>query len=376
MAEDSDLERSEPASARKLEQARERGQVPRSRELSTFAILLASGLVVSFLGLFMFDAMLGVMRAGLSFGREDIGDPARMLQALSVAGWGALWVFLPLGGAVILAAVLANLMVSGWVFSVEAMTADFSRMNPLSGLGRMFSWHSLVELVKAMLKGGIIAGAAGWMIWTQRGGLLNLPSEPFETAVLHFTQITLFTFLAASAAFAAIVVLDVPYQLWEFQRSMRMTKDEVRQEQKELEGDPQIKARIRAVMREAARRRMMAAVPRADVVVTNPLHYAVALEYRERRMNAPRVVAKGSQLVAQRIREIAREHRVPIVEAPPLARALYRHVEVGETVHTALFTAVAQVLAYVYRLQQPGPAPNPPEDWRVPVELDPQGANG
>jgi flagellar biosynthetic protein FlhB len=375
MAEDSDLERSEPASARKLEKARERGQVPRSRELSTFAVLLASGLVMSFLGLFMFNGMQQVMRNGLSFGRAAIQGPSHMLEVLSTAGWEALLVFLPLGGAVILAAIVANLMVSGWVFSTEALEADFSRMDPLKGLVRMFSWHALVELVKAMLKGGIIAGAAGWMTWTQRRGLLNLPAEPFDTAVLHFGQITLYTFLAAAAAFAAIVLMDIPYQLWDFHRSMRMTKEEVRQEQKEMEGDPQIKARIRAVMREAARRRMMSAVPKADVVVTNPLHYAVALEYRERSMSAPRVVAKGSQLVAQRIKEIAREHRVPIVEAPPLARALYRHVEVGEVIHASLFTAVAQVLAYVYRLQLPGPTPSPPEDWQVPPELDSQGVS-
>lgn len=374
MAEDSDLERTEPASARKLEKARAEGQVPRSRELSTFAVLLASAASLAFLGLFMYDGMRRVMMNGMTFGRTEASDPARMLEVLALAGWEAMWVLLPVAAAVVLAAVVSNVVISGWVFSVQALSANLARINPIKGLARMFSWQALVELFKALLKAGLIAGVAGFVIWLQRDGLLTLAAEPLETAVAHFSQITLYTFLAATAAFALVVAMDVPFQLWNFQRQMRMTKEEVRQEQKEMEGDPQIKARIRAVMREQARRRMMAAVPKADVVVTNPLHYAVALEYKERRMSAPVVVAKGSALVAERIKEIAREHRVPIVEAPPLARALYRHAEVGDTIPAGLFTAVAQVLAYVYRLQQPGPRPEVPEDWQVPADLDPAHA--
>lgn len=374
MAEDSDLERTEPASARKLEKARAEGQVPRSRELSTFAVLLASAASLAFLGLFMYDGMRRVMMNGMTFGRAEASDPTRMLEVLALAGWEAMWVLLPVAAAVVLAAVVSNLAISGWVFSLQALSADMAKINPLKGLARMFSWQALVELFKALLKAGLIAGVAGFAIWLQRDGLLTLAAEPLETAVAHFSRITLYTFLAATAALALVVALDVPFQLWNFQRQMRMTKEEVRQEQKETEGDPQIKARIRAVMREQARRRMMAAVPKADVVVTNPLHYAVALEYKERRMSAPVVVAKGSLLVAERIKEIAREHRVPIVEAPPLARALYRHAEVGDTIPAGLFTAVAQVLAYVYRLRQPGPRPEMPEDWQVPAELDPANA--
>jgi flagellar biosynthetic protein FlhB len=234
----------------------------------------------------------------------------------------------------------------------------------------MFSRQSLVELIKALLKGGLIAGVAGWMIWHQREGILTLSAEPLEAAVGHFAEITLFTFLAAAAAFAFIVALDVPFQIWNYHHGLRMTKEEVRQEAKETEGDPQIKARIRSLQRETARRRMMQAVPKADVVVTNPLHFAVALKYEENAMAAPLVIAKGSQLVAERIKELARENRVPIVEAPPLARALHRHVEVGEAIPATLFTAVAQVLAYVYQLQRQM-QPTPPSDWQVPARLDP-----
>jgi len=370
MAEDSDLERTEPASARRLDQAREKGNVPRSRELATFAVLLASTGVIAFLGMFMFQGLGNIMRGSLSFDLADISSPLMMGRNLMDAGLEGVLLLLPLAAAVVVVAIASNVMVSGWVFSTKALEPDFGKLNPLSGLARMFSWQSLVELVKAVLKGMLIAGVAGWMIWRQRDGILSLAAEPLDSAMAHFGQITLLTFLAAAAAYALIVVMDVPFQLWNYQRQMRMTKEEVRQEHKEMEGDPQIKARIRSMQKEVARRRMMQQVPKADVVVTNPMHFAVAMKYDQQRMAAPQVIAKGSQLVAERIKEIARAHKVPVVEAPPLARALHRHVEVGDTIPGALFTAVAQVLAYVYQLNQ---SMNPvlPTDWQVPPDLDP-----
>ncbi len=370
MAEDSDLERTEPASPRRLDQAREQGNVPRSRELSTLAVLMASVGVIAALGVFMFRGLHRVMHNSLSFDTGDIATPAMMGRNLMEAGTDGLLLFLPLALAVVVAAIAANVLVSGWVFSPKAMEFNFGKLNPISGIARLFSMTSLAELVKAILKGGLIAGVAGWMIWHQRDAILGLAVEPLDAAMAHFGQITLFTFIAAAAAFGLIVVLDVPFQLWHYHKSLRMTKEEVRQESKEMEGDPQIKARIRSLQREAARRRMMQAVPKADVVVTNPMHFAVALKYEERTMSAPLVVAKGSQLVAERIKELARENRVPIVEAPPLARALHRHAEVGETIPGPLFTAVAQVLAYVYQLNK---SMNPalPEHWDVPPNMDP-----
>jgi len=370
MAEDSDLERTEPASARRLSKAREEGDVPRSRELATLAVLLASAGVVAGLGMYMFDGLNRLMRTTLSFERADLQGPGMLGRNLMDASIDALLLFLPMAATVMVAAITSNLLVSGWVFSTKAIAPNFAKLNPVSGIARMFSWHSLAELFKALLKGGLIAGVAGWMIWYQRNGILGLAAEPMGSAMPHFAQITLFTFLAAVAAFALIVGLDVPFQLWQYHKKLRMTKEEVRQEHKEMDGDPQIKARIRALQRESARRRMMQAVPQADVVVTNPLHFAVALKYEEAHMSAPLVVAKGSQLVAERIKEIARESRIPVLEAPPLARALHRHVEVGDQVPGPLFSAVAQVLAYVYQLNQ---SMNPalPEDWQVPPELDP-----
>lgn len=370
MAEDSDLERTEPASPRRLEKARAEGNVPRSRELATFAVLLASTAVIAMMGMFMFRGLGNVMRSTLDFGRDDIASPVMMGRNLMDAGMEGMLLLLPLAGTVVVAAIAANVLVSGWVFSTKAFAPDFAKLNPISGIARLFSLVSAVELLKALLKGGLIAGVAGWMIWHQREGILVLAAEPLESAMVHFGEITLFTFLAAAGAYALVVAMDVPFQLWNYQRQMRMTKDELRQEAKESEGDPQIKARIRSLQREAARRRMMQAVPKADVVVTNPMHFAVAMQYDEKHMAAPVVIAKGSQLVAQRIKEIAREHRVPIVEAPPLARALHRHVEVGDAIPGTLFSAVAQVLAYVYQLNQ---SMNPvlPTDWQVPPKLDP-----
>ena len=370
MAEDSDLEKTEAASGRRLEQARERGNVPRSRELASLAVLLVSAGVIAYLGTFMFQGLYRMMQSSLRFGLADVASTDIMGRDLMEASLDGLVLLLPLVLGVVIAAVVANLMISGWVFSPKALEADFAKLNPFPGIARMFSRQSLMELVKALMKGGMIAGVAGWMIWQQREAILTLSAEPLEAAAAHFAQITLFTYLAAASAFAFIVALDVPFQIWNYHHGLRMTKEEVRQESKETEGDPQIKARIRSLQRETARRRMMQAVPKADVVVTNPLHFAVALKYEESAMAAPLVVAKGSQLVAERIKELAREHRVPIVEAPPLARALHRHVEVGETVPATLFTAVAQVLAYVYQLQRQM-QPTPPADWQVPAKLDP-----
>jgi flagellar biosynthetic protein FlhB len=370
MAEDSDLERTEPASGRKIQKAREEGNVPRSRELSTFAVLLASGAAMAMIGGFLVDTLRKMMHNMLDFGRADIASTTMMTDNLAEAAYDAVLTVVPFAAVVLLAALVSNVIVSGWNFSLKPLQGDFSKMDPIKGLGRMFNWKALVELAKAALKGGLIAGASVWMIWLQWEEILTLSVEPIESAMPHFGWITLYTFIAAAAAFALIAAVDVPFQLWTYHRDLRMTKEEVRQEHKETEGDPQIKARIRSLQREQARRRMMQAVPRADVVVTNPMHFAVALKYEENGMAAPQVVAKGSQLVAERIKEIARENRVPVVEAPPLARALHRHVEVGDTIPGTLFSAVAQVLAYVYQLNhQMNPAL--PEEWQVPAHLDP-----
>ncbi len=370
MAEDSDLERTEPASGRKIQKARDEGNVPRSPELSTFVVLTAAGATIALMSDFLIDTLRRMMHNSLNFGQPDIASANMMTDNLARAGYDAVIILLPIFAVVVVAGVAANLLISGWNFTAKPLQFNFDKLDPLAGLGRMFAAQSLVELVKAALKGGLIAGASAWMIWLQWDAILALSAEPLATAIPHFGRVTLYTFLAALAAFALLALIDVPYQIWHYQHNLRMTKEEVRQESKETEGDPQIKARIRSMQREQARRRMMQAVPKADVVVTNPLHFAVALRYDDKTMSAPQLVAKGTQLVAERIKEIARENHVPVIEAPPLARALHRHVAVGDAIPGALFSAVAQVLAYVYQLNnQMNPAL--PDDWQVPAKLDP-----
>jgi flagellar biosynthetic protein FlhB len=370
MADDSDLERTEPASGRKLQKAREEGNVPHSRELSTFVVLLTAGAAITILGGFLLDILRRMMHDSLDFGRPDIATTGMMARSLNEATYDGVMVLLPILAVVALTAVAANVAISGLNFTLKPLQLNLSKLDPISGLGRLFNLQSLVELLKAALKGGLIAGISGWMIWAQWDSILTLSAEPLAAAIPHFAHITLYTFFAGVAALALLALFDVPYQLWYYQYKLRMTKEEVRQEQKETEGDPHIKGRIRALQREQARRRMMQAVPKADVVVTNPTHFAVALQYDERTMSAPIMVAKGTQLIAERIKELARENNVPIVEAPPLARALHRHAEPGDAIPGPLFTAVAQVLAYVYQLNRQMNPPLPKE-WQVPPDLDP-----
>jgi len=378
MAEDSDLERTEPASQRRLEQARERGQIPRSSELSTFSVLLASGGGLMLLGPGLTHSLEAVMRDALTLDRSAAYDPSQLGLRLLDSTAQALLGLSPLFLLVTAVALLAPTLVSGWVFTLETIQPDFARLSPLRGLGRLFSWHGLIQLGKAALKALLVGAVAAWAVWSERTEIVSLVSEPLEPALAHVAALLGYTFLLIAGAFALIVVIDVPFQIWEHRRQLRMTKEEVREELKETEGNPQIKARIRSLQREVARRRMMAQVPKADVVVTNPTRFAVALQYREAAMAAPRVVAMGSLLVAERIIEVAQQADVPILRAPALARALFAHAEVGREIPARLYTAVAEVLAWVYQLRQAergaGEAPRPPADVTVPADLDPGAA--
>jgi flagellar biosynthetic protein FlhB len=271
------------------------------------------------------------------------------------------------------AALMAPLALGGWLFASKSFMPDFSRLSPLQGLGRMFSSHSLVELGKAIAKSLLVGGVGAWMVWRKLPEAVALMNAPVQEALLHLMELVLYVCGVVSGSLLLVVALDVPWQLWTFYKKLRMTKEEVKQEMKETDGDPHIKARIRQQQRAMARRRMMTEVPKADVVVTNPTHFAVALRYEEGGMGAPRVVAKGTEEVAARIRELAAEHRVPILSAPPLARALHRHVELGHEIPAGLYTAVAEILAWVYQLKHwhysNGPQPSGPTELVVPDEL-------
>ena len=375
MAEENDSERTQPASPRRLEQAREDGEVALSQELNTFALLAVAGMSVWILGGEILSGLIGLMRSALTLTADDVFQTGQMLRLLGEHGGTGFGVIAPVLAAAFLAALIAPLLLNGWLFTLKPLQPKFSRLNPLSGIGRMFSLHGLVELAKAVAKVLVVGGVAALVIWSSLDAVVSLSQEATLSASLHAARLVGWTLLLTIGGMALIAAVDVPYQLWNHAKKLRMSPEQLKREARESEGDPQIKARIRNLQREAARKRMMAEVPKADVIITNPTHYAVALSYRENSMRAPRVVAKGQDLTAQRIRELAGEHRVPIVEAPPLARALYRHAELGDEVPESLYTAVAEVLAYVFQLRrfqvEGGRVPQLPGDIVVPAALDP-----
>ncbi len=375
MAEESDLEKTEPASEQKLQKARDEGDVPRSRELATCTVLLAGGAGLWTLGGGMMRQLNHTLAAGLTLDRAQIYD-FELLSARIAGNLGDLLLaFAPFAGLLFLVALATPALMGGWLFTANSLMPKFSRMNPLTGLGRIISKNSLVELGKAVGK-SVVVGVIGYLvISSQIDAVIALSTEPLPSAAAHLGRMMLVTFLAIVGGLVLIAAIDVPYQLWSYANKMMMTRQDVRQEAKESDGNPEIKAKIRQQQREMARRRMMSEIPSADVVVTNPTHYAVALRYADGKMGAPRVVAKGTDVIAARIREIAAEHNIPTLEAPPLARALHQHAELGDQIPESLYTAVAEILAYVYQLRtykkHGGMQPVLPDELDVPPQLDP-----
>ncbi len=377
MAEESDLERTEPASARRLEQAREEGNVPQSRELMAFMVMAAGAGTFWILGGWIAQRAADLVRHGLSFSRTAAFDPVVMREGALGLSLDAFLVAGPIFVAIIVAIVVTPAMMGGWILSPKAMQLDLTRMDPVKGIGRMFSWQSIAELVKAILKALLIGLVLYWVVRHEQDRLFALIAAPIEVGLASFAQVLFFSFVALIAGLAVIAAIDVPFQLFQYHDRLKMTREELRQESKESEGDPHLKARIRSQQREMARGRMMAEVPKADVVVTNPTHFAVALKYDAERMAAPVVVAKGMNLIAERIRELALENQVPLLEAPPLARALHRHAESGDAIPAALYTAVAEVMAWVFQMEAyakgmvDAAPPIAPRDIAVPAGLDP-----
>ena len=375
MAEESDLEKTEDPSPRRLEQAREEGQVPQSRELSTFFVTVTGAASLLLLGGWMGGRVSGLFRDGFAFDRRAAFDENAMLDMLERMLSGAMMTLMPLFLALLIAAVAAPMVLGGLVFAPNALGFKFDRLNPLQGLGRMFSMHGLAEMIKAILKSLLVGGVAALVLWMNIDHLFDLMVEPLEIGMADFSDTVAFAALLIVLSLGLLAALDVPFQLWQYHKKLRMTKEEVKRESKEQEGDPMMKGRIRAMQREMARRRMMAEVPKADVVVTNPTHFSVALKYDASKMGAPMVVAKGRGELALKIREIATENDVPLLEAPPLARALYKHCELEQSIPAALYTAVAEVMAYVYQLdawmKQGGLPPVAPAVLPVPAGMDP-----
>lgn len=377
MAEDSDQEKTEQPTGRRISQAREEGQVPHSRELGSFLVLMVAAAAFWLLGGWLAERAMMIMRKGLTMDPVFLKEPELALVRLTDLGFDALFSFSPLVLAMIVASLIPPFVLNAWVFAPKALMPNLGRMDPLAGIGRMFSWNSLMELLKAVLKALLIGGVAVFLVWREWEDIFGLLGQPLESGLATAGHLLTFTFLMIVSAMVVIVAADVPFQIWQYYDKLKMTKEQVRQEMKEMDGDPMVKGRIRSLQREAARRRMMAAVPQADVIVTNPTHYAVALSYKEG-MGAPKVLAKGMGGIAQKIKSLGAEHGVPLLEAPPLARALYKHTEVDDQIPGSLYAAVAEVLAYVYQLNQwrttGGNYPTPPKDLDVPPELVPGAA--
>lgn len=371
MAQDSAQERTEQPTPRKLREARQRGQVARSRELATAALLAGGGFGIWLTGPYLLQGLVETMRSAFSFPRAQLADPTIMARALAEAVTESLLYLGPFLGLTMVLALLAPLVLGGWTFSAEPLTPKWERLDPVRGLGRLLSARALVELAKALGKFGLVAAMAVMVLWYSAEGFLALGRGPVDAGLAGTGRLLSLAMALLCVPILLIAAVDVPWQLWQHLRQLRMSRQELREEHKESEGRPEVKARVRRLQQQLAQRRMMDAVPKADVVVTNPTHYAVALRYQSERDAAPVVVAKGTDLIALQIRRVATAHRIPTVESPSLARAIHRTTRLDGTVPTALYLAVAQVLAHVYQLRSQGPLPRQPLSMRdVPVPPD------
>jgi len=366
-------EKSEQPTEKRKQQAREKGEVARSRELSTAVLMLTgSGALLGFGGA-VGQALLGILQRCFALSREQLLDSAQMLPLLLQCAGAALLTLLPILACLFAAGLLAPLLLGGWLFSGAPMQPKLSRLNPLSGIVRMFSKRSLGELGKALAKFALVLAVALAVLLADRSELLALGKQPLPAAIGHSLNLLGQNLLWLCCPLLLIAAIDAPMQWLSQQKKLRMTKQEVKDEHKDSDGKPEVKARIRALQRERAERRMMAAVPGADVVISNPTHFAVALKYDENAGHAPLLLAKGSDLLALKIREIAAAHQVCLLESPALARAIYYSTELDQPIPAGLYQAVAQVLAWVYQLQRARPGSNLPppaaEDLPIPDEL-------
>ena len=375
---DSPQDRNLPASQRKINKARADGQVARSRDLGHLGALGAGVALLAFFAPGFADASGRLLLSGLRFDAATLAQPAAMVQRMADLGVQMLLLLAPLFAAVVLVAIASGVLAGGWNFTLKPLQPKFSKLNPLTGIVRVFSGGQLTDTLKACLL-ALLLGTVGAVFlgqhWMRHAELLAMP---LPAALAAGAELILGGLLLLAGVLAVFALVDVPLQRQLLIRRLRMSVEEMKREFKDVEGNAEIKGRLKARMRELGSRRMLAAVRLADLVVMNPSHYAVALKYDESSMAAPRVVAKGADLLALRIRDLAREHKVPVLQAPPLARALYTHTEVDQEIPARLFSAVAQVLAWVYQLRDAlaagrtlaTEAPVP----EIPADLDPQTA--
>ncbi len=353
MAEDTGQEKSQEPTQKRIQDARKKGDIARSKELTTLALLMASAASALLFGGSVGQTMLGLFSFNFDLKQEEALDTAFMSYHLYRSLFDAflsLWAFFLL---VTIAVIFSSVALGGWNFSGESLQPKGSRIDPIAGFKRMFSLKSLVELFKAIAKVLLVGSTAILAIYLLRPELMMLTSEAVRVAIDHALTIIAWAFLVISAAMIIVVLIDVPFQMYDYKKKLKMTMQEVKDEMKSTEGKPEVKSKIRQLQYEMSQRKMMKEVPTADVVITNPTHYAVAIRYDQSQSDAPIVIAKGVDFMALKIREVAQEYEVTVLESPALARALYYAAELDEEVPSGLYTAVAQVLAYVFQLRDP-----------------------
>ena len=373
MAEDDSQEKTEEASGRKIEKAREEGQVPRSRDLATSVVLLLGSIGLLYYADFMGGKFINMMRVNFTLSRETIFDPNAMIGYFVSSMFQGLLSMAPFMALMLVASIVGPVALGGWLFSSDSLMPKLSRMDPMAGLKRMFSMKALIELLKSTAKVAIILGATILLLKYYSQPMFRLSDESINIAIIHSAEISAYAVIALSACTLLITAFDVPLQIFEYNKKLKMSKQELKDEAKDTDGKPEVKGRIRQLQREMAQRRMMANVPTADVIITNPTHYAVALKYNPESMATPLLLAKGGDNIALKIREIAKAHGVEIIESPVLARAIFHTTELDAEIPSGLYLAVAQVLAYVFQLKTyrkgRGQKPKYPGNIKVPKDM-------
>ncbi|WPL19784.1 Flagellar biosynthetic protein FlhB [Thiorhodovibrio winogradskyi] len=368
-------EKTEEPTDKRLRESREKGQVPRSKELNTVIELIVASTFMLMFGSYLGIGIANQFADGLMLERELLFDPAAIPGYFGTQFGRALLNLAPLLALLTVAALIGPVIIGGANFSSKALAPKFSKLDPIKGMKRFISPTGLMELGKALGKFVLVGGVAALVLSSIVDEVLMLGDEPIKQAIVHAAHLAAWVFLMVSAVLILIALIDVPYQLWNHNKQLKMTLQEIKDEHKETEGKPEVKGRIRQMQMEMAQRRMMAEVPKADVIITNPTHYAVAISYKPGVMGAPRLLAKGVDEVAFRIRELAGEHLITRVEAPKVARAIFFTTELNQEIPGGLFVAVARILAYVYQLKRPDFHPAMPSDLPVPDEyLDPAAA--
>ena len=371
--DDSSQEKTEEPTPKRLKKAKDDGQAPRSKELTTTGMLLAGTVGLYIFGGRLADDMLRIMADNFTINRSTIFDPQLMFYNLGQSFMHAFFSILPLFIVLLIAAIVGPIALGGWIMSAKSLAPKLDRINPLSGLKRMFSVKSLVELFKSIGKVLLVVAGAYFLLLYMEDSLLGLSREDIYTGVPHALDLIIKAAIVLSCVTIFISLIDVPFQIHEHVKKLKMSKQDIKDEMKDTEGKPEVKSKIRQLQMEMSQKRMMDAVPQADVVITNPTHFSVALKYDPDTMATPILLAKGVDHVALRIREVAKANNVEFVESPPLARAIYHTTEIEDEIPQGLFVAVAQVLAYVFQIREyrkgRGERPNYPRNIALPDDM-------